>query len=111
RTLLLDVEVYDFTNEIRQADDDFWEHIFTQLAQRCDAVMGFALVAEVIPDWLTPTRPYYQGPFVAAVTNPDYQRLGDVPGGSAVGTLLYSNADLRLLEAIQAQPENARWSR
>ena len=109
--LLLEVEFYEFTNELPQADERFWEQILIQLSETCDAVMGFALVTAIVPDWLTPTRSYYDGPFVLAVTNPAYGKLGDVPPGSRIGSLLYSTADLRLIEYGAVQPEAQRWKR
>jgi len=109
--LLLEVDFHEFTNEFPQADEKFWEKILIQLSETCDAVMGFALVTAIVPDWLTPTRSYYDGPFALAVTNPSYDRLGDVPPGSRIGSVLYSTADLRLIEYQALQPEARRWTR
>ena len=109
--LLLEVEIHEFTNAVPQVDEAFWEQILIQLSESCDAVMGFALVTAIVPDWLTPTRSYYDGPFVLAVTDPAYTRLGDVPPGSRIGSLLYSTADLRLIEYSAVRPEAERWRR
>ena len=109
--LLLEVEIHEFTNAVPQVDEAFWEQILIQLSESCDAVMGFALVTAIVPDWLTPTRSYYDGPFVLAVTDPAYTRLADVPPGSRIGSLLYSTADLRLIEYSAVRPEAERWRR
>ena len=109
--LLLETDFFEYESGVPHADDRFWEQIYIQLATSCDAVMGFALVSAIVPDWLTPTRPYYEGPYVLAVTNPDYTRLGDIPAGSLIGSMVYTTADLRLIEYLSLQPEGQAWRR
>jgi hypothetical protein len=109
--LLLETEFHDYASAVPHTDDRFWEQVYIQLATTCDAVMGFALVSQIVLDWLTPTRPYYEGPFVVATADPALGRLGDLAPRSVVGSILYSTADLRLIEYLELQPADARWTR
>ena len=111
RTLLLDVEFHEYTRTIPLTTDEFWETVFLQLAETCDAVMGFTMTTELAADWLVPTRPYYRAPFMLAVTDPAYASLGDIPHGMPVGLPLYTEADARFTEYQALQPQDRRWLR
>lgn len=109
--LLADIAFYEFEDRIPLTSDDLWEQVYIQLSERCDAVMGFSLISELAADWLIPTRPYYQAPFVLAVTDPGYERLGDIPPALPVGSVLYSEGDQRFMEYQRLQPQEQRWVR
>ena len=109
--LLVEVEIYRYENTVPQVGEDFWERVFIQLAEHCDALMGFRLLPEGYPEWLTPSRPYYQAPHVLAVTNDEYQRLADISRDQAIGSPLFTNADYRFQDYLRTLPEGQRWKR
>ena len=70
--------------------------MFVYLNNDCDVIMGYALPQiGAVPEWLIVSRPYFEPRFVLAVTNPDYERLEDIPSGAAVGSRLGTHADSR----------------
>ena len=109
--LLLEVELYVYESRVPLLEDNFWEAIFIHLAEHCDALMGFNIVPEGYPDWLIPSRPYYNGPHVLVVTNENYSRLGDIPNSEIVGSSVYSLADYRFQQYLQSLPQEQRWRR
>ncbi|RUT32773.1 transporter substrate-binding domain-containing protein [Arsenicitalea aurantiaca] len=109
--LLLEADFRVYDNRVPLLGDDFWEAVFIQLAEQCDAVMGFSIAGNLSSDWLLPSSPYFEAPFVLGVTNPDYRRLGDIPPGRPIGSLLYTLADARLMEYQSVLPQEQRWTR
>ena len=57
------------------------------------------------------TRPYAQIPFVLAVTNPAYTKLGDIPRQETIGTALASLGERVFLTTMQQLPQEQRWKR
>lgn len=109
--LLLDVEVQEYGNRNPHVGDDFWEAVFIQLGQQCDAVMGFTMTRQLTADWLIPSRPYYEAPYVLAVRDPAVNALTDIPAGSKMGVAMYSPADDALIDYLSVRPKEQRWSR
>lgn len=109
--LLLDVKFYEFKNTLLSREDDFWEAVLVQLGQHCDAIMGFSLGHQISADWLIPSRAYYEAPYVLAVKNPEYKKLGDIPPGRPVGSMLFSPVDDAFVEYLALLPKEKRWNR
>jgi polar amino acid transport system substrate-binding protein len=79
--------------------------------QDCSIYFGFKLLPGVYPDWLTVSRPYYEVGYVLVVQNPDWQSLGDIPKGEAIGPTIGTAADFRLIQYINSLPTEQRWRR
>jgi len=109
--LLLDVKFYEFTNTLASREDDFWEAVLVQLGERCDAIMGFTLGQQISADWLIPTRAYYDAPYVLAVSKPEYKKLGDIPAGRPIGSMMFSPVDHAFMEYVALLPKEQRWVR
>lgn len=106
--LLLEPVRYVVENE--QITQEF-EDIYAVMLEHCDLHMGFKLLADAYPYWLTVTRAYYQARYVFVTVNPDWRSLGDVPPGRPIGAAMATTADLRLITYIMALTPEKRWPR
>ncbi|MBM9595949.1 substrate-binding periplasmic protein [Roseitranquillus sediminis] len=109
--LLLEADFQVYENRVPLLGEQFWEEVWIQLAERCDAIAGFVMSADLDVDWLIPTRPYYEAPYVFAVRDDGISRLGDVPADGKVGSMIYTPADTNLISYMELQPEDRRWTR
>ncbi len=87
------------------------DNLYRVFLETCDIYLGFKLIPDAYPDWLTVSRPYYRVSYVLAVTNPDWKSLADMPRSQAISATIGTSADLRLIQYLQALPANQRWSR
>jgi len=108
--LLLEADFFEI-DRVLFSEDQFWETLFIHLTDRCDALLGFRLEPITLPEWLTVTRPYFEGLHVLAVTDPSIGSLRDVPTGEFVGSRLYTEADYHLLAHLQTMAAGDRWRR
>jgi polar amino acid transport system substrate-binding protein len=110
--LLINVVVHDYAFAGGMEADDFHEQVYIQLGARCDAIGGLVLVNHGFPEWLVPSRPYFEAPFVLLVReDAPYERLGEVPVSATIGSQMYTEGDLQLLNYLGSLPENRRWRR
>jgi polar amino acid transport system substrate-binding protein len=86
------------------------EQVFIVLADRCAAILGFGL-SDSVPEWLLVTRPYMQTRTVLVTTDPQLRSLAEVPYDRPIGARGMSVADNRLINFLQARPEDQRWKR
>ncbi len=87
------------------------DNIYRVFLETCDLFLGFKLIPDAYPQWLTVTRPYYRASYVFAGTNADWKSLADVPKSQAIGATIGTSADLRLIQYLQALPPKERWNR
>jgi ABC-type amino acid transport substrate-binding protein len=73
--------------------------------------MGFTMTTQLNIEWLIPSRPYYEAPYVLVVKDGRYARLGDIPAGMTVGTTQMTAVDEAMHTYQQARPEAERWVR
>lgn len=92
-------------------DGDLLSNLFVDLTNHCDGFIGFNLASGVYPDWLSFSRSYARIPYVLAVTNPEYQSLGQIPRGKAVGSGLGTSADAHFGAYVRELPEGQSWQR
>jgi len=109
--LLLDVRVEVIEQDVDLSGEEMLQWIWVLLSDECDLFLGFNLVTGIYPAWLTPSRPYLDAPYVAAVSNQEYSSLADVPRGSLVGSQLYTQLDNILTVNLREQGEQADWRR
>ena len=86
------------------------ERLYILLMERCAAFIGYALSGNQ-PDWLLVTRPYMEASMVLVTRDPDIRRLQDLALDWPIGTRAQSVADNRLINFLQARPEEQRWRR
>lgn len=85
------------------------QQMFIMLAQECDGFMGF-LLSPANPDWLSVTAPYITARTVL-VTRAGAQGLEQVPHGEAIGVRMMASGDNRLIQYLDALPEDQGWDR
>ncbi len=110
-TLLISTEIHEYTNMNVHSGDDLWESVYIQLAEQCDAIMGFTMTTQLNIEWLIPSRPYYEAPYVLVVREGEYARLGDIPAGKTVGTTQLTAVDEAMHAYQEARPASERWVR
>ncbi|MCD7061387.1 substrate-binding periplasmic protein [Pelagibacterium xiamenense] len=83
--------------------------VYEVMLQHCDMHMGFKLIPEGYPDWLTITRAYYQSEYVFVTADPDLQALAGLPPGRPIGATSGTLAHLRLVSYVGALQADDRW--
>jgi polar amino acid transport system substrate-binding protein len=87
------------------------DSLYRVFLETCDVYLGFKLIPDAYPDWMTVTRPYYRASYVLAATNAGWRSLADVPRSQAIGSTMGTSADLRLIQYLQALGQAERWAR
>lgn len=102
--LLLEPDVVEITADMEMLDETgIWPFIFEELAQSCMGVLGVQIIAgEMLPDWLTISRPYFEAPYVLLSADPAIRALADLAPGSRLGVPLYTPIDTEVMVAINA---------
>lgn len=103
-SLLLKTEIYDFTRETSMDGEELWETVFAQLAEKCDAVMGFTMTTTLQIGWLMPSRPYYEAPFILVAREGKELSLTDFPAGALVASPQSTEMDQAFSEWLRLQP-------
>jgi hypothetical protein len=67
------------------------------LLKNCDVYMGFKLIPEGYPNWVTVSRAYYDEGYVYVSADPDIHALGDLKPGHAIGATIGTMAHFRLI--------------
>lgn len=83
--------------------------IYGILLEHCDVYMGFKLIPEGIPEWLTATRPYYESEYVFITSDPDLNTLADLAPGKPIAATQATSAHLQLFTYIQTLTPENRW--
>lgn len=99
---LFDVEFFEVPLTSAGAQETFEQELFIHLMDNCDAVMGGSLAWSPLPEWLTVTRPYLEITQTIATSDTSVTRLGDLPPGTRVGSILMSPSDMVFATAIRA---------
>jgi polar amino acid transport system substrate-binding protein len=86
------------------------DQIYQVLLQTCDVFLGFKLIADAYPDWLTITRGYYRASYVLAAADAGWKSLADVPRARVLGGTIGTSADIRLMQYLAALKPAERWS-
>jgi polar amino acid transport system substrate-binding protein len=90
---------------------DDLDNLYRIFLETCDVHLGFKLISQAYPAWLTVTRPYYRTSYVVVTANPAWRSLADMPRSQAIGATIGTVADIRLIQYLQALGEGARWNR
>ena len=86
------------------------EQIYQVLLETCDVFLGFKLIPDAYPDWLTITRGYYRGAYVLVTAEADWKALADVPRSRVIGGTIGTSADIRLIQYLEALKPAERWT-
>jgi polar amino acid transport system substrate-binding protein len=83
--------------------------VYKLLLEQCDIHMGFKLIPDGYPDWLTITRGYYDTGYVFVTADPNLKSLADLPFGRPIGATIGTTAHIKLVAYLTAQAANKRW--
>jgi polar amino acid transport system substrate-binding protein len=83
--------------------------VYALMLEHCDVHMGFKLIPQGYPDWVTLSRPYYEIGYVFVTADPAIHRLADLPPGRAIGATIGTAAHIRLVSYLKSLPADARW--
>ena len=86
------------------------DQLYRVLIESCDVFLGFKLIPEAYPDWLTVTRGYYRGAYVLATARKEWTSLAEVPRSRAIGGTIGTSADIRLMQYVTALQPAERWT-
>jgi polar amino acid transport system substrate-binding protein len=87
------------------------DNLYRTFLETCDVYLGFKLIPDAYPKWLTVTRAYYRTSYVLVTADPTWSALADMPRSEAIGATIGTAADIRLIQYLQALPAESRWSR
>lgn len=87
------------------------DNLYRVFLETCDVFLGFKLIPDAYPGWLTVTRAYYRTSYILVATAPSWKTLGDIPRDKAIGATIGTAADIRLIQYLAALPAAERWSR
>ena len=85
------------------------DQVYQVLLETCDVFLGFKLIPDAYPDWLTITRGYYRASYVFATANADWKALADVPLSQTIAGTIGTSADIRLMQYLSALKPAERW--
>lgn len=110
--LFLDINVIEGFGGFPLNGDGFLDELALAMNNSCDVFMGVSISANSpFSDAFSLTRPYATIPFVVAVANADWQRLGDIPLDLPLGTAMSSLGEMNYITWAQQQPKPERWVR
>ena len=104
--LLLEPQRY--VVESRIIFDDITK-VYAILLEHCDIYLGFKLIPQGYPDWVTITRAYYDAAYVFVAADDDIQALADLRPLRPIGATMGTAAHMRLVSYLTALPAENRW--
>lgn len=110
--LFLEVNVVEGFGGFPLNGDGFMDELTLAMNNTCDVFMGVTVSANSpFSEAFALTRPYASIPFVFAVSDPDWQSLGEVPKDRPLGTAMASMGEMNYITWAQQQPEGESWVR
>ena len=88
--------------------EDFTK-VYAILLQNCDIYMGFKLIPDGYPDWVTLTRAYDQVGYEYVTAKPELHALADLPPGHAIAGTIGTTATIRTSAYSASLPVDKRW--
>ena len=104
--LLLQPRLHVVTRTV--AEEDGWERLYLDLVDNCSFYLGFKLYSDTYPEWLTVTRPMYQGRFVLITARQEWRTLDDIPLDVRIGAVQGTMGDIRFLTYNNSLPSGQR---
>ncbi len=104
--LLLEPQPYVVDSQIVMQDIT---RVYAVMLEHCDMHMGFKLIPQGYPEWVTLTRPYYEADYVFVTADPEVNALADLVPTRAIAATMGTSAHLRLVSYLTALPVQDRW--
>ena len=83
--------------------------VYAVMLEHCDIHMGFKLIPQGYPDWVTVTRPYYDAEYAFVAAGRDIRALADLEPARPIAATMGTSAHLRLVSYLSALPSEDRW--
>ena len=83
--------------------------LYEVLLKHCDVHMGFKLIPQGYPNWVTLTRAYYNAQYVFVTADPAINSVADMAPSKRIGATLGTSAHLQLVSYLTALPQEKRW--
>jgi polar amino acid transport system substrate-binding protein len=83
--------------------------LYAILLEHCDVYMGFKLIPEGYPGWVTLTRAYDEVGYVFVTAKSEIHALADLPPGRPIAATIGTTAHIRLVSYNMAVPAEKRW--
>lgn len=110
--LFLEVKVMEGFGGFPLTGDGFMDELNLAMNNDCDMFMGVSVSPNTpVSESFSITRPYATIPFVLAVKDPDWQRLGDIPKDQRLGTAIASMGEMNYITWAQQRSKPERWVR
>lgn len=104
--LLLEPQRYVVESEVLLEDIT---NVYAIMLEHCDIHMGFKLIPQGFPNWVTVTRAYYETEYIFVTDDPDVQALADLAPSRPIAATIGTSAHLRLVSYRKALPKEERW--
>ena len=83
--------------------------LYEVLLKHCDVHMGFKLIPQGYPNWVTLTRAYYNAQYVFVTADPAINSVADMAPSKRIGATIGTSAHLQLVSYLTALPQEKRW--
>lgn len=83
--------------------------VYRIMLEHCDVHMGFKLIPELYPTWITLTRAYYQAEYVFVTADPNLHSLADLAPSRPIGPAAGTMAHIQLVHYLTVLPAASRW--
>jgi polar amino acid transport system substrate-binding protein len=83
--------------------------VYEVMLEHCDVHMGFKLIPDGYPAWVTLTRAYYETGYVFVTADPAIHALADLAPSRPIGATMGTSAHIRLVAYLTALPADKRW--
>jgi polar amino acid transport system substrate-binding protein len=87
------------------------DNLYRVFLETCDLYLGFKLIPDAYPEWMTVTRAYYRVSYLVVVSDPAWKSLAEMPRSRAIGATIGTTADIRLIQYLQSLNPRDRWDR
>ena len=85
--------------------------LYRVFLETCDIYLGFKLLPDAYPDWMTLSRAYYRAGYVVVAADAGWKSLAEMPRQQAISSTMGTSADIRLIQYLLSLPAANRWSR
>lgn len=85
------------------------QDLYVSLVNDCDIILGMGLGPNLYPEEFSPTRPYAGFSYVGVTTDPQVQRLADIPSDQRLGARVASFGYTTAMRYAATLPQDQRW--
>lgn len=83
--------------------------LYELMLKHCDVHMGFKLIPQGYPNWVTLTRAYYDAQYVFVTADPALHSVADMAPSMRIGATIGTSAHIQLVSYLTALPQDKRW--